>query len=500
MTAPAPPNNQRRPIGALVERARAIPATQPLWFWLASLIFLALRLMTWLVNLPVKTIADAHSFLPGPTTSLPSGPIIGLEKVSLTGVDAIRPWPFTLFYGVQPVHEMRSLSQTLVSVVAFVIFAMAIRGKLTNRWLAAASVAITYLIGLSPFVTDWDTHIHRESLLISATILFIAVAISALGRTDPTSLVALAAIGTLLMVMRFTLAPVAISAFLFIAFVRLRQGQSKRWLAGFLVIAALGSVYAYAYARAHDKGWIKWYGQTISESQFGYIMHETNPGIDFLKAEVFDALPKCATEDLPVLESEGPSKPWYYVRDRREWCPELSTLIRSGSWDRIYFASALTSPSYNFHLIRGLAPHTLGWPDESVFSVDAIGVVPIAVLSAVMPQKTASGLVEPMFAWSALLVLLWAGLGQMHKWLQVKRVASRASGNRSPLLLFTIVIAASILSLLIANWFVPTADGLPFRVSVAQNVTLRLVIPLSVIVLLDKLAITGVLRGQNFRG
>ena len=428
---------------------------------------------------------DAPSYLPGPTLEVQQGFYVGLEKVSFTGAGTMRPWPATLLFGVIPEMNLRSFAQLVISICAFVVLAWAVHGVLTTTKARLLGVLGVLVIGLLPSVTVWDSHLWRESLSMSSLVLLLAFAVMCCRRLSTWAAVGVALAGLLMILMRFTYFPIAASVFVFVLILS-RSGASKRslvWTATFAA-ASFGVLgYGYSYFKAQDSGWIPWYGQSISESQFGYIHSASNPAINVLMDELAPEYPECVASTLPV-EAEYPSKHWYHVLDNRDTCPELGDYIRSGQWSDEYVKFLVTTPEYSARVLWRVLPASMGW----IQPVDHISLLPQAASSLVAPTTTPTGTFEPLPLWFVGVVTL----------LVLVRRRSKTDGDvstqidRSHIRLIaasTVVVLSTAASIIIGTLLTPTVDADPFRISIAASTGLRLAAVLLAAVAVDLLLV-----------
>lgn len=417
------PDQARHPSGM---RALLRPWRQS-WLLGSMLIaFVLTRVLAWVLSQPVGLWGDSPGYLPGPSVEVPADGVLYFGRLSLLGVDAIRPWTVTIPFALQPIMELRSFYQLLLSIAAFILLASALLAVTRVRWIASVLVAMTFLFACTNEVTGWDSEIGRESTSISLAVMMMAVAILAVARVSTARIVALLILGTLLAITRSSLMPLAVS----LAVVPLavwvnrvirdrRSGErfvaTKLALVGLLVLVML--VYPFIYSSNVDAGWEKWYGRTQTEAQMGYLVSDFNPQAD----RVIEALsraegaPSCLTAGLPV-KTELPAKPWYFTRDNEKVCPGTIAWVNENWWSW-YGSFVAANPTYAAALIASgietaMAPanmvnHVAGAPQS---------------LSALFFQTQVDpdqGVEDPSILWLAgclVLVMVWTRLRSARVW------------------------------------------------------------------------------------
>lgn len=453
------------------------------WLVLALVSFAILRAYMWLLSLPVSADGDAPSYLPGPSLEVESGFYIGLEKVSISGLGVMRPWPATLLFGLIPEMNMRSAAQLLISIGAFVFLAWAIHCTLRSTMARVAGVASVLIVGLTPVAAVWDSHLWRESLSISSLVFLLAFTLLFAQRPQTWLAAAIAVSGMVLILMRFTYFPVALAIFILVV-VLSRSGPARRslvWSLGFS-LAFLGVLgYGYTYFKAQDSGWIPWYGQSISESQFGYIHSASNPAINVLMESLAQEYPKCVAASIPV-EAEYPSKHWYHVLDNAEDCPELVTYIRSGEWSNDYVTFVALNPEYSARVLWRVLPVAMGSQQTFV----ELSPLPLALASFVVPISTPAGHFDPLALWllaAFALAIAARRIGESKK----LDSASPESPRRGALIVPLVLLVSAAAAVAIGTLLTPTADADPFRISIAASIGMRIAAILLAAAALDAL-------------
>lgn len=440
------------------------------WFIPISVVFVLLKVVTWLLTLPITADGDSPSYLPGPSLDVQTGWYVGLEKVSLTGDSSMRPWPATLLFGVLPTMLLRSGAQMLLSTASFIVLALILSLFLRSFATRIVAVVGVFTLGLTPMVSVWESHLWRESLSVTAVVFLFSCALYFVKRPTWPAVVGFIASSLALVLLRFTYFPIVViacGAMMIGYWLQRSQGQPKvrAWV---LVIASIAVlIYGYTYFSAQDRGWIPWYGQSISEAQFGYIHSASNPGIPILMSDLAGEYPTCVEQLLPV-EAEYPSKHFYFVLDNVEACPELRSFIRSGEWSSHYTQFLATSPVYVIKVLKNVLPVTLGWTVE----MSETSFVPEALASFVVPTRSGWGAFEPLVAW-----LMAGGVVVVFAFRGLRARGSTRGAERSWLSLVIVaysLVVASGLSMVLGTLLTPTADADPYRISIAALALLRL--------------------------
>lgn len=146
-----------------------------------------------------------------------------------------------------------SVSQWIVSVFAWSVFALVISKSLPGPWLRVAGVALILSIGLDQNVTLWDRHILTESFSISLFLLLTAVSLAYL-RTTRQELIILACIVALLYGGIKGTNPYILLAFAVLMFVT-RVLPGIRWTRGFALCGTVFLLIAVLNIYSADKGY-----------------------------------------------------------------------------------------------------------------------------------------------------------------------------------------------------------------------------------------------------
>lgn len=447
-----------------------LSAQRSSWLLPVTLIFVLLKLATWLSSLPITADGDAHSYLPGPSLDVQQGWFMGLEKVSLTGASSMRPWPATLLFGILPTMTLRSGAQMVLSTAAFVVLAAVVASSLRSPLARIIAVAGVFTLGLTPMVTVWEAHLWRESLSVTAGVALLASVFYFSRQHSWLGLAAFVASSLALILLRFTYFPIVIFASLAmtIAYLKSRsqtQSPVRIWALAAATVVVL--VYGYTYFSAQDRGWIPWYGQSISEAQFGYIHSGSNPAIEVLMSQLAPDYPECAKDLLPV-NAEYPSKHFYFVLDNAENCPEIRSFIQSGEWADRYVEFLVLTPSYVVQVLKNVGPVSLGWAVQ----LDELSLVPEALASLFVPIGSGWGVFEPLPLWLIAGVVI--GVMAFRGTPSSNKAKSGRSARPTLLLISYAVVVSAGLSIALGTLLTPTPDADPYRIGIAAHVLLRL--------------------------
>jgi hypothetical protein len=375
----------------------------------AAVSYLVARIIQWILSLPVIFGPDSHSFVPGlGLTGAPNG-YFGLEKVSLTGEGVIRPWTVTLPYALLGADFIRSFAQMLFSAVAFLLLAWVLLRVVRSRTLGLVLALIVLTISLTTLVTSWDMLINRESIAISLTSLFLAF--SVLSLTDMRWRIYLGAnlMALSLTITRPTIAPLTVGVLACLLLIRLRSSKvaPRRALLTTTVVGIflmlLTIVYPAWISSRMDASWEQWYGHTMSETQFGYVVSDYNPRAESLKVALADSgAPECLTESLPVYTGEYLGAPWGFAAYMRDACPGFEGWYEN-NWPNWYYRYVVSNPDYVGKLtISGLPLALRTWDNGATTSL-----VPASVRNLVFPEQAGAeelGTYDPLFLyWSIVM-------------------------------------------------------------------------------------------------
>jgi hypothetical protein len=96
-------------------------------------------------------------------------------------------------YAVLPNDRTRIVVQGILAAVAWAILALTLARIVRPRWAQLLVAAATMLAALSPVMTWWHVSIAQESLMLSATLVFLAATVSVLFPEVPLAGIALSA-------------------------------------------------------------------------------------------------------------------------------------------------------------------------------------------------------------------------------------------------------------------------------------------------------------------
>ena len=481
-------------MSASVESASEVPnlvTAGTLRRWAASpavavaVVYVLLRLVQWVLSLPTVVGPDSHSFLPGPgLTGSPNG-YVGFEKVSFTGDGAIRPWTVSLPYAVLLTDYFRSIAQLLVSTASFLFLAQSVRGAVSSARLGAVLGATVLVFSLSTLVTGWDMLLNRESLAISLTAVYAGILLRVLKERVPSTAVWAAGWGLLLLITRPTMAPVVlplqIFAFAMIAMGPRRQstGSARRprrmaVLLGIPILVVM-TFYPLAYSANLDASWDKWYGQTHSETQFGYVVSDYNPKAGELRAALTGSAPDCLIESIPVYTGDYVGAPWGFAAAMRESCPGFTEWYEE-NWPGWYYRYVATHPTYVAKLaVTGIPLALHPWD-----TTEAVSVLPLPLRDAFYPAVQGDeglGTYEPFYLyWSVAIALIAIGLLGFGR-----RLKATVRHNRSLAVFVALLVLGSLASIVISLVLIPSYPLETNRVNITAAMTLRLLGPLMAI-------------------
>jgi len=448
--------------------------------WTVIAVYIVLKFAQWVLSLPTIVGPDSHSYLPGPGLAVPPNWYVGFEKVSFTGDGIIRPWTVALPYALLLTDYLRSLFQLFVSMAAFLLLAFTLIRSCRNPLLGRTLAIIVLVFSCTTLVSSWDMLLNRESLAISLTVSFVSLAFLSRVYRSYSFLLLVILSGLLLLVTRPTLVPLVILVLAVLILSRVRREisgpQSARDLSWgrvvrgvvVVVLAVLVVVYPAAYSVRMDASWAGWYQQTMSETQFGYVVSDNNPKAETLKADLALAeAPECLLKQIPVDTSDYVGAPWGFTAHVRDTCPEFAAWFQK-NWPAWYYRYIAVHPSYVAKVgISGLPIAMRPWDATNSFSP-----LPAPVRDALFPVTTSDGtsVYDPVvlywgLAFSIVLVGLlafrrrsWQFLRE--RWLEVA--------------LTTAVVLGSLLSILVNLLLIPSYPLETNRVNVSTALALRM--------------------------
>ena len=451
----------------------------PMGAMLIVTIYVVLKLAQWVLSLPTIDGPDSHSYLPGPGLSVPPNWYVGFEKVSFTGDGVIRPWTVALPYALLLTDYFRSLFQLAVSVLAFLLLAYAMICTCRDIWLGRILALVVLTFSCTTLVSSWDMLMNRESLAISLTVALVGLAFLS-SRYRSIGFLFLVILNSLLLIMtRPTLAPLAalILAVLLIMRARrtvvsvssLREIRLGTVMRGALAasFAALTLAYPAAYSVRMDSSWAGWYEQTMSETQFGYVVSDYNPKAESLKAALALDAPACLIEQIPVDTGDYVGAPWGFAAKVRDSCPEFADWFTS-SWPSWYYRYILKHPDYVAKIgISGLPIAMRPWDATKSFSP-----LPAPLRDALFPVTTSDGtsVYDPVvFYWGVALGIGLLGLFafRQRSW-QFVRVHGREVA------LVGAIVIGGLISILTNLLLIPSYPLETNRVNVSAALALRM--------------------------
>jgi hypothetical protein len=436
--------------------------------------YLAARIIQWILSLPVIFGPDSHSFVPGPgLTGVPNG-YFGFEKVALTGEGVIRPWTVTLPYALLGADFIRSFAQMLFSAGAFLFLAWVLLRVVRPRPLGLVVALIALVISLTTLVTSWDMLINRESIAISLTSLFLAF--SVLSLVDLRWRVYLGAnlMALLLTITRPTIAPLTVGVLACLLLIRL-QSSTPATRHTSLTTAVVGGglmlvtiAYPAWMSNRIDASWEQWYGHTMSETQFGYVVSDYNPRADSLKAALADSgAPRCLIDSLPVYTGEYLGAPWGFAAYMRDTCPGFQEWYEE-NWPNWYYGYVVKNPDYVGKLtISGLPLALRTWDNGATTSL-----LPASVRNLVFPEQAGEeelGTYDPLFLyWSIVL-----GFGLTLLILMRSRCRGWFSKYWQWIALITAITLGSLVSIVVNLLLIPSYALETNRINVSTVLVLR---------------------------
>ena len=126
------------------------------------------KILTWLAFPSASLHPDSSSYSTGYSWNF--------SLVSFTGHSG-RPWPVTFFFALFPNDSLRILAQLTLSTAVWVFLLLTISKLGLARKSQFVLSCFISAIGASPLVTQWDTTILGTSLMISNSVLIVALVI-----------------------------------------------------------------------------------------------------------------------------------------------------------------------------------------------------------------------------------------------------------------------------------------------------------------------------------
>jgi hypothetical protein len=460
--------------------------------WLVIVTYVVVRTVQWVLSLPTIDGPDSHSYLPGLGLGVPPNGYFGFEKVSFTGDGILRPWTITLPYALLLTDYFRCFFQLLVSMASWLLLAFAMvrlaRGAVLGRILAA----VVLVFSLTTLVTSWDLLINRESLAISLTVTLIALALLSMVYRRYWFLLLVLLNALLLLVTRPTLAPLVVLLLLVLLVDRTWRSVSGRGsikdvggatiLRGVLaaVLAVLVVAYPALYSMRMDASWKGWYGHTMSETQFGYVVSDYNPRAEALKAELSKTAPQCLIDEIPVYTGEYVGAPWGFAAHIRDSCPEFATWYQA-NWPSWYYRYIAQHPDYVAKVsVSGMKLALRPWDATTSFSA-----LPVPVRDAFFPVTTGDGVAiyDPMVLyWSVVLSVLLLALVRWRR-----RGWAYLRAHRVAVSLIAAVVVGSALAIIVNLLLIPSYPLETNRVNVSTALAIRLAGVLLAVFLISRL-------------
>lgn len=442
--------------------------------------YLLIRVIQWVLSLPTIVGPDSHSFLPGDGLAPPPNWYFGFEKVSFTGDGVIRPWTVALPYALLGADFIRSFAQMLFSAGAFLLLAWALWQICRPRALGMVLASTVLGISLTTLVTSWDMLLNRESIAISLTALLVATALLAISHHSWPLYLTVNLIALLLTITRPTIAPLTVgvlAALIIIRWVQQRGSESGiRFVsAGVgLGLIAVTLIYPAWFSSRMDESWTKWYGHTMSETQFGYVVSDYNPRAESLKAALeADGAPSCLTDSLPVYTGEYVGAPWGFAAHMRDTCPGFTGWYQE-NWPRWYYRYMTDQPDYIAKVtIAGLPLALHPWDNGETMSL-----LPASARDLVFPdQAGAEGLGEydPLFLYWAVVIGVAVAAVAHRRSSRTRRqyVSDWFQGNWQWVLLIGAMVIGSLISIVISLLLIPSYPLETNRVNVSTALLLR---------------------------
>lgn len=442
-------------------------------------VYIVLKFAQWVLSLPTIAGPDSHSYLPGPGLAVPPNWYVGFEKVSFTGDGVIRPWTVALPYALLLTDYLRSLFQLFVSMAAFLLLAFTMIRFCRNAWLGRTLAMIVLAFSCTTLVSSWDMLLNRESLAISLTVSFVSLAFLSRAYRSYSFLLLVILSGLLLLMTRPTLAPLVILVLAVLILSRVRRETSSPQVArhmnwgrlargaAVVVLAALVVVYPAAYSVRMDASWAGWYQQTMSETQFGYVVSDYNPKAETLKADLALVAPDCLIDQIPVETVDYVGAPWGFTAHVRDTCPEFAAWFQK-NWPAWYYRYLAVHPAYVAKVgVSGLPIAMRPWDATKSFSP-----LPAPVRDALFPVTTSDGtsVYDPVVLyWGLSFGIVLVGLLTFRlrswqflreRWLEVALTAA--------------IVLGSLLSILVNLLLIPSYPLETNRVNVSTALAIRM--------------------------
>jgi hypothetical protein len=389
-------------------------------------VYVALRLVEWVLSLPTIVGPDSHGYLPGAGLRVPDNGYVGFEKVSFTGDGVIRPWTVALPYALLLTDYFRSIFQLALSIAAFLLLAFALMRVTRDRVLGWILVAITLAFSCTTVVASWDMLLNRESLSNSLTVAFLALALLSTRYRGYTLYLLVIANAVLLLITRPTLGPLVALVLVALIVGRVFEARTKRASTGAYppatilrgILAVVLAVFALAYPAIYsvrlDASWTEWYDQTMSETQFGYVVSDYNPQAAAIIAELAKDAPACLIAELPVYTGEYVGAPWGFAAHMRADCPGFAEWYQ-GNWPRWYYAFMAGHPGYDARVgLSGMRLALQPWEPTK-----AISPLPGPLRDAMFPVEAHDGLAtyDPIyFYWSVVAAFAVVAFAGSRRW------------------------------------------------------------------------------------
>lgn len=441
--------------------------------------YILARVSTWILSLPTIISADSHSYLPGSGLSAPAGWYFGFEKVSLTGEGVLRPWTITLPYSILGTDYVRSFAQMLLSCAAFLLLAYAVRSFMGGKTLGSVGALVVLTFSLTTVVTSWDMMLLRESLSVSYVALLLAVVLFGRSRRAAWLLVPLMTLAMIVLVTRPSLAPLVIAVGAVGVWNALTVLRSRAKLGTvpvafmFLVAFIIGGVlvgYSLWFNANADRSWRDWYGQTMSETQFGYVVSDYNPRASQLKEALSNTQAACITEALPVYTGDWEGAPWGFTAAMKERCQDFEAWYDS-NWPTWYYQFLLADPTYSGKLIMSGLPEALH-PWESVAGTS---VLPAPIAGLMLPSTQWDepvGTYDPLYGYLVISVSLGLAVVVAMR----RKVVPLCRAHAGSLALIVAVSVGSVASIAGTLILIPSYPLENFRVNIVSSLTVRLLV------------------------
>ena len=217
-----------------------------------------------------------------------------------------------------------------------------------------------------------------------------------------------------------------------------------------------------------DTSWTKWYGQTMSETQFGYVVSDYNPRADALKTELAETAPQCLTDALPVYTGEYVGAPWGFAANIRDSCPEFAAWY-SANWPGWYYRYLASHPEYALKMaISGFPLAMRPWD-----ATKAISPIPGPIRDAMFPITAMDGtsVYDPALGYWCLIFS--AAVLALVRWRS--RTVRYLKANAVGVAVTTTVVVGSLLSIFVNLLLVPSYPLETNRVNISTSLAIRLV-------------------------